>query len=105
METMMATKKIVKKIKKKPFIKGGIPKVKINKPPKCDDPMVDELYEDIIEFMCPIRGLVKQKVWVKRLKSLKDNAIPMISTLDDVVEKIDKKNKENEDVPFDDEAD
>jgi hypothetical protein len=102
METMMA-----KKVLKKKTTRVHIPKTKakVNKPPKCNDPMVDEMYEDTIEFMCPVRGLVKQKVWVKRLKSLKDNAIPMVSTIDDVVEKIDKKNKDNEeDLPFEEET-
>ncbi len=29
-----------------------------------------EIYETEIEFTCPVRGLVKQKVQVKRLKSV-----------------------------------
>lgn len=32
-------------------------------------PVPDSIYETEIEFMCPVRGLVKQKVKVKKFKS------------------------------------
>lgn len=37
------------------------------------DPTIEEIVEIEVEFMCPKRGLVKQKVKVKRLKSIKDS--------------------------------
>lgn len=33
------------------------------------DPNVEEIYEEIVTFNCPTRGLVKQKVKIKRYKS------------------------------------
>jgi hypothetical protein len=33
------------------------------------DPRIEEIYEDEITFTCPVRGLVTQKVKVKRYKS------------------------------------
>jgi hypothetical protein len=32
------------------------------------DPRIEEIYEEEVEFMCPVRGLVKQKVKIKRFK-------------------------------------
>lgn len=40
------------------------------KTPKEQAPDVVETYETEIEFTCPVRGLVKQKVKVKKLKSV-----------------------------------
>jgi len=34
------------------------------------DPQVEEIIEQEVEFICPIRGKVKQKVKVKRLKKV-----------------------------------
>lgn len=34
------------------------------------DPQVEEIIEEWVEFMCPKRGLVRQKVKVKRLKKV-----------------------------------
>lgn len=34
------------------------------------DPQVEEIVEEWIEFICPKRGLVRQKVKVKRLKKV-----------------------------------
>ncbi len=36
------------------------------------DPMVEEIVEVEVEFMCPKRGLVKQKVKMKKLKKVTD---------------------------------
>lgn len=33
------------------------------------DPNIERVYEQEIEFMCPVRGLVKQKVKVKKYKT------------------------------------
>lgn len=32
------------------------------------DPMIEEIVEEWVEFMCPKRGLVRQKIKIKRLK-------------------------------------
>jgi hypothetical protein len=32
------------------------------------DPRIQNVYETEVEFMCPVRGLVKQKVKVKKFK-------------------------------------
>ena len=52
------------------------------------DPTIEEIVEIEVEFMCPKRGLVKQKVKVKRLKSIKDSGprefIGASSVIDDL---------------------
>ncbi len=51
--------------------KGAKNKSKVKaktKAPK--DPRIQEVFEEEIEFMCPIRGLVKQKVKVRKFKPL-----------------------------------
>ena len=45
-------------------------KDKVKAPPQMNfDPRIEEMYEKVIEFDCPVRGRVKQKVLVKRYKS------------------------------------
>lgn len=34
------------------------------------DPQVEEIVEEWVEFMCPKRGLVRQKVKIKKLKKV-----------------------------------
>jgi hypothetical protein len=34
------------------------------------DPRIEEIYEEEVTFTCPVRGLVKQKVKIKRFKPL-----------------------------------
>ena len=46
--------------------------INVKRPKKSDDPMVKEIVEIEVEFDCPVRGKVKQKVKMKRLKSIKD---------------------------------
>jgi hypothetical protein len=62
--------KLKLKNKKKPVnvLKKDEPK----KPRK--DPRIQEVYEEEVEFICPVRGKVKQKVKIKRFKSLGDQA-------------------------------
>lgn len=43
-------------------------KTTVEKPEK--GPVLEETYETEIEFTCPVRGLVKQKVKVKKFKSV-----------------------------------
>jgi hypothetical protein len=47
------------------------PKATKEKAPR-KDPRIEEIYEEEVEFMCPVRGLVKQKVKIKRYKSLQE---------------------------------
>ena len=55
---------------KKKLAKKVAPKDK--KPRK--DPRVQEVYETTVTFKCPTRGLVTQKVKVKRMKPLSEQA-------------------------------
>jgi hypothetical protein len=52
---IMAKQKSVKKVKKHVF----------------KDPMIEEIVEVEIEFICPIRGKIKQKTKVKKMKKVK----------------------------------
>lgn len=54
--------------KNKGNVKAAPAKTKVAGPRK--DPRVKEIYEEEIEFMCPIRGLVKQKVKVRKFRPL-----------------------------------
>lgn len=53
------------------------------------DPMIEEIVEIEMEFICPKRGKVKQKVKVKRLKSLQKDSHQIIDTKDPI-ENLDK---------------
>lgn len=57
-------KKIKKKVKKVVF----------------KDPLIEEIVETTIEFICPVRGKVKQKVKVKKIKPVKVDSKQAIST-------------------------
>lgn len=55
------------------------------------DPNIEEIYEQTVSFMCPIRGLVTQKVKIKRYKPqssneersvLKDSDTDLLSKID-----------------------
>jgi hypothetical protein len=46
------------------------------------DPRIEEMYEEYIEFMCPIRGLVKQKVKVRKFKPLSSEQLQPIAAGD-----------------------
>jgi hypothetical protein len=39
-------------------------------PKERKDPRIKETYEEEVSFMCPVRGLVKQKVKVRKFKPL-----------------------------------
>jgi len=36
------------------------------------DPRIEEIYEEVVEFICPVRGKIKQVVKIKRFKALSD---------------------------------
>jgi hypothetical protein len=63
---------------------------------KTQDPNIQEIIEVEVEFTCPIRGKIKQKVKMKRLKSIKVDARQFISHSNDI-ENLDKSSLEDED--------
>jgi hypothetical protein len=43
------------------------------------DPRIEETYEEEVTFMCPKRGLIKQKVKVKRFKPLSQQLVTHVT--------------------------
>jgi hypothetical protein len=75
--------------KPKKKTKKSAPKEK-KAPKERKDPRIEETYEEEVSFMCPIRGLVKQKVKVKRFKPLNQQDIRYrIVPIDEIVAKLD----------------
>lgn len=74
--------------KPKKATKKSNPKEK--KPKERKDPRIKETYEEEISFMCPIRGLVKQKVKVKKFKPLnQQDPKYRIAPIDELTAKLD----------------
>lgn len=71
---MKSSKKIKKILKVK--------KVVEKKPRK--DPRIQRIYEEIVEFDCPVRGRVKQKVKIKRFKTLNEQTKQLMASSDDI---------------------
>jgi hypothetical protein len=66
------------------------PPKKKKQPPR--DPRIEEIYEEVVTFTCPVRGLVKQKVKVKRYKPLDQQETRHLTTsIDELAEKLDEK--------------
>ena len=67
--------------------------VQAKKPREGSDPRIEEIYEREITFTCPVRGLVKQKVKVKRYRPLDQQvhgqAAPTTDKLTDQLDKND----------------
>jgi hypothetical protein len=86
-------KKITSRMKtsKKKFLKNKkLVKEKPIKEPL--DPRIEEIYEKEITFLCPVRGLVKQKVKVKRYKPLAEQyQKPLINSANELVNKLEEK--------------
>jgi hypothetical protein len=53
------------------------------------DPQIEEIVEIEVEFICPKRGKVKQKVKVKKLKPIKVDGVQQVTAKDEI-DKIDK---------------
>lgn len=75
------------------MVKGTTVKKKATKQKKEKiDPNIESIYETEVTFTCPVRGLVKQKVKVKKYKSqmtqerkvLLDSDNDLISKIDDL---------------------
>lgn len=58
----------------------GKTKTKVAKAPK--DPRIKAITEEEIEYMCPVRGLVKQKVKVRKFKPLSSLVLQPIVAID-----------------------
>ena len=58
---------------------------------KKETPDLLEVYETEIEFTCPVRGLVKQKVKVKKLKSVDVQPITDIRRSKSLTDELDLK--------------
>jgi len=54
------------------------------------DPSIEEIYEEEVVFNCPARGLVKQKVKVKRYKPLTIHTPHVIGVDEDPIEELGK---------------
>lgn len=63
-------KKNAKKQKRKVIKKSKSKAVKKPKKVIFDDPLIEDIYETYIEFVCPKRGKVRQKVQVKKYKKV-----------------------------------
>ena len=56
------------------------------------DPRIEEIYEREITFHCPVRGLVKQKVKVKRYKPLAEQVLKhKVISANELVNKLEEK--------------
>jgi len=89
-------KKVTRKIKA-PKVKAQNKRVKETSPKEKPikeklDPRVEEVYEKVIEFNCPVRGLVKQKVKVKRYKPLGEQyQKQLINSASELVNKLEER--------------
>lgn len=56
------------------------------------DPRIEQVYEQEVSFMCPVRGLVKQKVKIKRFKTLEEQTSKhLVATIDELTSALDEK--------------
>lgn len=63
---------------------------KETKPKERKDPRIKEICEEEVSFMCPIRGLVKQKVKVRKFKPLnQQDPRYRITPIDELTAKLD----------------
>lgn len=58
------------------------------------DPMVEEIVEEWVEFQCPKRGLVRQKVKVKRLKKITHDPHRVFIGGTDIIDDLEKEEQE-----------
>jgi hypothetical protein len=66
----------------------GRPKGSKNKIKSRSKPKVNDTYETEVEFMCPVRGKIKQKVKVKKLKPASTDFIHLIPSSEDALANI-----------------
>jgi hypothetical protein len=86
------SEKKLRKVKSKPIKKKQAKLVKEKLPKEKLDPRIEEIYEKEITFQCPVRGLVKQKVKVKRYKPLAEQQQkPIVNAGTEFVDKLEEK--------------
>lgn len=55
------------------------------------DPRIEEVYEEEVTFRCPTRGLIKQKVKIKRFKPLAEQESKhLIASISELVDKLEE---------------
>lgn len=60
-------------------------------PKQKKDPRIQEIYEEEVTFMCPVRGLVTQTVKVKRYKPLDDQSSKhLMTSIDELTSKLEE---------------
>ena len=72
----------------------GRPKGSKNKTASKTDPNVEEMYETEVEYMCPIHGLQKQKVKVKKLKPVASDVVKQAVNSEDALDNVDHEEDE-----------
>ena len=56
------------------------------------DPRIEEVYEEEVSFNCPVRGLVKQKVKIKRFKPLEEQEQKhLVTSISELVDQLEEK--------------
>lgn len=56
------------------------------------DPRIEQVYEEEVTFMCPVRGLVKQKVKIKKYKPATDQQNKhLIVSVSELVDQLEEK--------------
>jgi transcriptional regulator of heat shock response len=81
------------KYKKSKSSKDAVVKAKSKTKPTKErrDPRIEEVYEEVVEFNCPIRGKVKQKVKIKRFKPLAEQQTKhLIASITELVDKLEE---------------
>lgn len=58
------------------------------------DPQVQDVVEEWIEYVCPKRGLVRQKVKVKKLKKITDNGLRTFVGASSVIDDLEQEENE-----------
>lgn len=65
--------------------------VKIEKQKQHKDPRIEEIYEEEVTFTCPVRGIVKQKVKIKRYKQLvTEPGKQLVASIDELTTKLEE---------------
>ncbi len=55
------------------------------------DPRIEEIYEEEVTFTCPVRGLVTQKVKIKRFKPLiEQESKHLMTSMSELVDKLEE---------------
>lgn len=83
---MMSKKKTKPKQKTKQAKTTSAPKTPVQR----KDPRIEKVYEKEVEFVCPVRGKVKQVVKIKRYKTLGESPIREVARSSDPLMDLDK---------------